>query len=100
MTTSCAPPSRSRLSSRRAAALRGRASGDSFGFKDMNLPASLREPPAPRGGRNNLIMKVTLICNRKQTFGWLSHQGVAPKRLDTTQRPYSPAHFKVVTPQN
>src|SRR3546814_12353565 len=67
MTTSCAPPSRSRLSSRRAAALRGRASGDSFGFKDMNLPASLREPLAPRGGRNHLIMIVTLICNRKQT---------------------------------
>src|SRR3546814_10673204 len=47
----------------------------------MNLPASLREPPAPRGGRNHLIMIVTLICNRKQTFGWLSHQGVATQRL-------------------
>src|SRR3546814_4866837 len=57
--------------------------------------SSLREPPAPRGGRNHLIMIVTLICNRKQTFGWLSHQGVATQRLSSQRRAYSLAHFEV-----
>src|SRR3546814_20944260 len=53
---------------------------------------TLFRSPAPRGGRNHLIMIVTLICNRKQTFGWLSHQGVATQRLSSQRRAYSLAH--------